>query len=156
MLEGIVDAGKRAASLHRQLLTFSRRQVVEPRVLDMNAVVIDAERMLLRLIGEDLHLVTVLDPCVKADAGQIGQVIMNLVVNARDAMPTGGTLTIETANVETAGRRLHRKHGAPRRHVHLRSGEIRRDGQRRTAEVSEREGLANRRAAFAQIGRPTG
>ena len=103
MLEGIVDAGKRAASLNRQLLTFSRRQVVQPRVLDMNAVVIDAERMLRRLIGEDIRLVAVLDPalaCVKADAGQIGQVIMNLVVNARDAMPTGGTLTIETANVE--------------------------------------------------------
>ena len=103
MLEGIVDAGKRAASLNRQLLTFSRRQVVEPRVLDMNVVVVEAERMLGRLIGEDIRLVTLLDPalaCVKADAGQIGQVIMNLAVNARDAMPTGGTLTIETANIE--------------------------------------------------------
>ena len=103
MLEGIVDAGKRAASLNRQLLTFSRRQVVEPRVLDINVVVVEAERMLGRLIGEDIRLVTLLDPalaCVKADAGQIGQVIMNLAVNARDAMPTGGTLTIETANVE--------------------------------------------------------
>ncbi len=103
MLEGIVDAGKRAASLNRQLLTFSRRQVVEPRVLDMNFVVVEAERMLRRLIGEDIRLVTRLDStlaCVKADAGQIGQVIMNLAVNARDAMPTGGTLTIETANVE--------------------------------------------------------
>ncbi len=103
MLEGIVDAGKRAASLNRQLLTFSRRQVVEPRVVDLNAVVVEAERMLRRLIGEDIRLVTVLEPalaCVKADAGQIGQVIMNLAVNARDAMPTGGTLTISTANVE--------------------------------------------------------
>ena len=106
MLEGIVDAGKRAASLNRQLLTFSRWQLVDLRVLDVNAVVAEADRMLRRLIGEDIRLLIALDPTlalVKADAGQIGQVIMNLVVNARDAMPTGGTLTIETANTEIDG-----------------------------------------------------
>jgi PAS domain S-box-containing protein len=103
MLDGIVDAGRRAASLTRQLLTFTRLQVVESRALDLNEVVIETETMLRRIIGEDVCLATVLDPelsVVKADAGQIGQVIINLAVNARDAMPTGGKLTIRTANVE--------------------------------------------------------
>ncbi len=99
----IKKAGDRASSLTQQLLAFSRRQVLKPKVLDLNAVVASLEGMLQRLVGEDVHLVTALDPelgPVKADPGQIEQVIMNLVVNARDAMPQGGRLTIETATVE--------------------------------------------------------
>ena len=102
-LKEVKDAGERAASLTRQLLAFSRLQVLAPQVLDLNDVVSNVEKMLRRLIGEDLKLRTVLAPSlwqVKADRGQIEQVIMNLVVNARDAMPHGGEIVIETANVE--------------------------------------------------------
>jgi two-component system, cell cycle sensor histidine kinase and response regulator CckA len=101
-LEEIKRAGSRAASLTRQLLAFSRKQVLQPKVLDLNAVISDLEKMLQRLIGEDIDLRTVLKPelrRVNADPGQIEQVIMNLVVNARDAMPDGGNLTIKTENV---------------------------------------------------------
>ena len=98
----IREAGDRAARLTRQLLSFSRREVVEPRALRLNQIVEDLSRMLKRIIGEDIDLVTLLAEDlwpIRADPGQIEQVLMNLVVNARDAMPGGGTLTIETANV---------------------------------------------------------
>jgi two-component system cell cycle sensor histidine kinase/response regulator CckA len=106
-IQEIYDAGERAALLTRQLLTFSRKQIVAPRLLDLNAVVTSAEKFLRRLIGEDVSLTAALAPSldrVSADPGQIEQVIMNLAVNARDAMPQGGRLTIETAVVELDGR----------------------------------------------------
>jgi two-component system, cell cycle sensor histidine kinase and response regulator CckA len=106
LLEGaeeIEKAGQRAASLTRQLLAFSRQQILTPSVLKLNDLVLDMEKMLPRLLGEDIAVSTSLSPdlgIVKADQSQIEQVIMNLAVNARDAMPEGGTLRIETANVE--------------------------------------------------------
>ena len=102
-LELICKTGRRAANLPRQLLAFSRRQVLQPKVLDLNAVVGDVEKMLRRLIREDIAFTTFLEPKLKttrADPGQLEQVLMNLVVNARDAMPKGGKLTIETRNAE--------------------------------------------------------
>ncbi len=101
-LEEIKRAAERATSLTRQLLAFSRKQVITPRILNLNAVVTAAQDMLSRLLGEDIGLTTNLAPSlghIKADPGQIEQVIMNLVVNARDAMPKGGRLMIETAHV---------------------------------------------------------
>jgi PAS domain S-box-containing protein len=101
-VEEILKAGERATSLTRQLLAFGRRQVLQPQVLDLNSLVINMDKMLRRLIGEDIQLVTVLDQelwSVKVDPGMIEQVIMNLAVNSRDAMPNGGKLTIETANI---------------------------------------------------------
>jgi PAS domain S-box-containing protein len=110
--EQIKNAGQSAASLTRQLLAFSRQQVLEPEILDLNAIVRNVEKMLRRLIGEDIDFGTSLEPAlanIKADQGQIEQVILNLVVNARDAMPHGGRLRIETANVhlDDAYARLH-------------------------------------------------
>jgi two-component system cell cycle sensor histidine kinase/response regulator CckA len=103
MVEQIHNAGARAASLTRQLLAFSRRQVLRPLVLDLNQLVVGMETMLCRLIGENIEIVTSLFPDlghVKADPSQMEQILMNLAVNARDAMPGGGTIAIETTNVE--------------------------------------------------------
>ncbi len=102
ILADIDRAGQRAADLTRQLLAFSRKQVLAPVTLKLNSLVSNLEKMIRRLIGEDIDLSTLLDPqlaAVQADPGQIEQVIMNLVINSRDAMPTGGRLTIRTANV---------------------------------------------------------
>jgi PAS domain S-box-containing protein len=137
-LEEIRKAGERAAALTRQLLAFSRRQVLEPKILDLNALITDLEKMLRRLIGEDIQLATVLDPGVgriRADAGQIEQVILNLAVNSRDAMPRGGKLTIETRNIEL-------DEAYAREHIAVRPG----DGLRHR-EAERRQHLGLQRAA---------
>jgi two-component system, cell cycle sensor histidine kinase and response regulator CckA len=106
-MKEIKEAGDRAAGLTGQLLAFSRKQVFHPKVTDLNVVVLEISQILRRLIGEDIELQTILSPIlglVEADVGQLGQVIMNLAVNARDAMPDGGKLTIETANIELGER----------------------------------------------------
>jgi CheY-like chemotaxis protein len=113
----VKKASDRAASLTRQLLAFSRRQMLEPRNVDMNAIVENMDKMLRRLIGADIELVV--ERCadlgtVRADPGQMEQVIMNLAVNARDAMPGGGRLHLETANVER---------GDPTRHAQVPDGD---------------------------------
>jgi PAS domain S-box-containing protein len=103
IVQEITGAGNRAASLTRQLLAFSRKAILEPKVLDLRELVADMDRMLRRVIGEDIELVTAADPdlgMVKADPGHVQQVILNLAVNARDAMPRGGKLTVEVRNVE--------------------------------------------------------
>jgi PAS domain S-box-containing protein len=101
-LECIQESAERAANLTRQLLAFARRQVIEPRRINLNELIVNLNKMLHRLIGEDIKLVTQTAPDlgqIKVDPGQIEQVLLNLVVNARDAMPDGGTLTIRTDNV---------------------------------------------------------
>lgn len=102
-VQGVIRAADRAASLTRQLLAFSRRQLMTPRILDLNSIVSNMQNMLGRLLGEDIRLSTTLEPnlgLVKADPNQIEQVIMNLAVNARDAMPGGGNLAINTSRME--------------------------------------------------------
>ena len=121
--EDILKASERAASLTQQLLAFSRRQVMQPQVINLNLVAADLEKMLGRLIGEHIDLDIVADPdlgAVKADPGQIGQIIMNLAVNARDAMPTGGRLILSTANVEfAASHKCYIEAAPPGRYVSL-------------------------------------
>ncbi|MEW6125679.1 MAG: PAS domain S-box protein [Acidobacteriota bacterium] len=103
LADNIRNAGQRAAVLTRQLLAFSRKQVLEPKVLDLNEIVTNTEKLLKRLIGEDINLKTELSPAlspIKVDPGQIEQVIINLAVNSRDALPQGGQLTIATKNIK--------------------------------------------------------
>jgi two-component system cell cycle sensor histidine kinase/response regulator CckA len=110
-------AAERAAALTRQLLAFSRKQVFQPQVINLNAVVRDMERMLRPVIGEDVEVATELDERlgpVKADPGQIEQVIMNLAINARDAMPNGGRLTLSTRNEDIGEKRASRHAGLER------------------------------------------
>ena len=102
-LKAIRTAGERAADLTKQLLAFSRQTILEPKILDLNTVVREMEKMLKRLIGEDIHFTSILNPAIpriRIDPGQLGQVFMNLCVNARDAMPRGGSLTIETRTTD--------------------------------------------------------
>lgn len=123
-VDEIRNAGKRAASLTQQLLAFSRKQILEPKALDLKMVVRDLEKMLRRLIGEDIDLKIVLPETlgtIRADRGQIEQVLLNLVVNARDAMPQGGQLTIETADSELSQSDRERfRYVTPGRYVMLR------------------------------------
>ena len=117
-MEEVQKAADRAAALTRQLLAFSRRQVLAPKVVNLNYLVEDMNKLLRRLLGEDIELAIKLADhlgCVKADPGQIEQVIMNLAVNARDAMPKGGKLTLETANLEL-------DEGYSREHVMVKPG----------------------------------
>jgi len=114
-LQRINEAALRAASLIRQILAFSRKQVLEMRPLDLNEVVVEFEKMLQRIIGEDINLKTILAPAlspVQADPAQIEQILMNLAVNARDAMPQGGKLTIETGSVVLDEEYAHKHIGA--------------------------------------------
>ncbi|HJT78867.1 MAG TPA: PAS domain S-box protein, partial [Gemmataceae bacterium] len=119
LVREMTAAGERAAALTRQLLAFSRKQIVDPRVLDLRALLVNLDGLVRRVIGEDIRLVIASDPDlwpVKADPGQVEQLVLNLVVNARDAMPTGGWLTVETRNAELDD-------GHARRHAEARPGQ---------------------------------
>jgi two-component system cell cycle sensor histidine kinase/response regulator CckA len=137
-IEAVTEAANSAAALTRQLLAFSRRTMMEPVVLDLNAVVSDTETMLRRLIGEDVQLTTELAPDlpnVRGDVGLVTQVLMNLAVNARDAMPLGGSLTIATRRFEPPGQRVAAGHGSAGAEALL---IIRDTGTGMTPEVRER------------------
>jgi PAS domain S-box-containing protein len=138
-IEQIRQAGARAAELTQQLLAFSRRQLLQPRTINLNTVVAGVDRMLRRVIGEDIELRAVLAPDLgyaRADAGQLEQVLMNLAVNARDAMPAGGTLTLTTANaVVSESGAAHGLHPQPRHYVTL---AVQDTGVGMTREVQER------------------
>jgi two-component system, cell cycle sensor histidine kinase and response regulator CckA len=123
MIRQIAHAGERAALLTQQLLVFSRKQALEPKVINLNAIVTDVAKLLRRLIGEDIELKLQLDEdlaWLRGDPGQLGQVLLNLAINARDAMPDGGVLTVKTGNADLTD--LHR-HGIvdaePCRYVRL-------------------------------------
>jgi two-component system, cell cycle sensor histidine kinase and response regulator CckA len=136
--DDVVHAAERAAVLTRQLLAFSRKQVLQPRLLELNAVVGETERMLRRIIGEDIELVTRFNevPHIRADPGQLEQVVMNLVVNARDAMPRGGHLLIETGVADLDERYAATHAGVtPGRHTVL---SVTDDGEGMTPEVVNR------------------
>jgi PAS domain S-box-containing protein len=122
----IKAAAERAAGLTSQLLAFSRKQVLQPRVVSLNALVIEADTLLRRVLGKHIDMITELDPALRsvvADPGQIGQVILNLAVNARDAMHDGGRLTIETANVDLPSATRGSAHVASGRYVALTIGD---------------------------------
>jgi signal transduction histidine kinase len=114
--EQIVEASKRSAELTQQLLAYSRKQVLQPGIINPNMVVEEIERLLARMVGEDVVVMSALDPevgDVLVDRSRLGQVVMNLAVNARDAMPHGGQLTISTAAVELHGLEGEATGGAP-------------------------------------------
>ncbi len=121
-VEEIKKAGDRAGALTRQLLAFSRKQILQPKILDLNVAVADMEKMVRRLIGEDINMLIIATPTlgkVKADPGQIEQVLINLIVNARDAMPQGGKLTVQTSNVILSTEHAERHEIEPGRYVML-------------------------------------
>ncbi len=123
IVEKILHSGQRAADLVRQLLAFSRKQIIKPQVINLDDTIINIDKMLRRLIGENIELQTILAPdlwLVKADPNQIEQIIINLAINARDAMPNGGKLTIETSNITLDDEYVtHHLGTTPGRHVLL-------------------------------------